>query len=162
LPGDKPVRLTLAIVVTVLQVAGPWLCCCGPLRAFVAPVAVPSIASAASDEPGEGTCPHCRRDRAKDHAVADANPTPAQKPTKPIAPGRCPCCEIKLLDAVAAQPNRDVDQLTAIAALLPVLLTLNPVADILPAGPTEPLAGTSDLPFLTTEVRLHAHHALRC
>ena len=70
---------------------------------------------------------------------------------------------MKLADAVAAEPSRDFDAVTAALGFLPpVLAVLCQTADM-PAPPAfGSLPGTSDLPFLTTEDRLFTHHALLC
>lgn len=157
-------RTLFAILMTVAQVAGPWLCCCGPALAFAStPSASRSIESPA---PADETCPLCAKAKSRPAGVAVETPAPKPSPAHPTAPsppGRCPCCATKFVDAVATGPTRDADPAVAeLAFFPPALALLCPTADV-PAPPAvADLPGVCDLPFLTTEARLNAHHALRC
>ncbi len=148
-------RLLLAIAVTVAQVAGPWLCCCGPARLLAA---TPAGAPVAADPVASG-CPYCRH--------ADADPTPAARntdestPTTPGLPARCPCGGVAIEAVPPAAVERSVVADVTAAFALPDSLPVEPGGQA-PRLVVADLPGTSDLPFLTTEARLWAHHALRC
>lgn len=147
-------RTLVAILVTVAQVAGPWLCCCGPARAFAsAPTATKPVEVPADH------CPLC----AKAKPTGDAAEPAAPSNPGPTLPGRCPCCATKLADALAFEPSRSFDATPAALGFFPpTLAALCPTADV-PAPPAiDALPGTSDLPFLTADTRLFTHHALRC
>jgi hypothetical protein len=139
-------RLGLAILLTVTQFAAPWLCCCGPLRAVMARHTAEKPPAPPADD---GCCPRCVK-----HPPA---PQPEKHERPPGGcPDRCP------LAVMAVAVPADKPELPAFDALLV------PVA----VEPTRPLAVVSDslrqtcrlreLPLLTAEDRLYAHHVLRC
>ena len=154
-------RCVLAVLIAVVQVAGSWLCCCGPDRLFVVRTtqAVPShceelaVASAAP-----ATCPHCKQSK------SESQPTPAKPsdpPRKhPPLPDQCPCggLSIEAVPAVAAATEHE--------STGPVLPPPFP-AEVYPSiGLTATTGvtpgGVSELPFLPAQSRLYAHHVLRC
>lgn len=151
-------RLILAMLVALVQVAGPWLCCCGPARLFAAaPAPVVATTAQAGPEP-EPACPHCKA------AKQQASPAPAKHAPCPDnrTPDRCPCGGVAYQQAPAVvsdtgsdlrfEPSTTVATFLTVAELLPPCLP----ADVGVTG------GLSDLPFLTAEHRLFSHHALRC
>lgn len=150
-------RLLLAIAVTVAQVAGPWLCCCGPARLLAAaPAESHAPVSPASAASG---CPFCR------HTEPDLTPTardasPPASP-KPGLPAPCPCGGVSLEAIPPAVADRDAIADATAPFALPALWVLAPDVPI-PQVQSANLPGTSDLPFLTTATRLWVHHALRC
>jgi hypothetical protein len=132
------VRVVFVLLFAAANVLGPWLCCC----------AAPRLASIASvkalPQKSKPVCSHCKDET---------------KPVKELPVQPCPC---------PAQPKMD---LTAVDAKM-----LRPLMTIL-ALPTEretvlvqlllfvsssPAVTANELPFMTTEERLYAHHVLRC
>ncbi len=89
-------RVLLAILVGLLQVAGPWLCCCGSARA-----ATPAAVS----KPVE-TCPHCR-----------CQSEPPAEP--PALPDPCPCGGTTVEPAPPAKPEPVVAVLPDAPAVVP-------------------------------------------
>lgn len=147
-------RVALALLIAVVQVAGSWLCCCGPDR-WLADRSAPAVSShcdelaVASAEPA--TCPHCQQ------AEKETNPAKAPRKHSPL-PDQCPCGGMK----IESVPP-------------PVATTAHGTADVFPApfpadpSPSLTLAvsgvvpgGVSELPFLPAESRLFVHHVLRC
>lgn len=147
-------RTLAAIVVCLVQAAGPWLCCCVPGRLFAASPAPCCAHKATPPVAKPAACPHCR--------TAEPQGEPA-KPAEPAAPADdCPrtCPYAQTLDALppagdSATVVGDLSHPAASAEWLPVAdAALSPI-DRLAAGGT-------DLPFLSAEARLYAHHVLRC
>jgi hypothetical protein len=135
-------RLVLAIMLSVSHLAGPWLCCCGPLAKAVA-------VSPAKTPAAEGGCPHCT----SEHKPADV---PAS-PNPPKAPDRCPCCE-----AMATAVPADKPQVPTADSLL-VVVTVEPSHPIAVGSvAVGDVTGLRELPHLTTADRLFTHHVLRC
>ena len=143
-------RCPLAVLIAVVQVAGSWLCCCGPDRLVGRPAA--EFAAVPVSEPASA-CPHCK-------AAADAPRPERPQPDQTKSPHRCPCGG-KAIEAV--RPAADTAELARADLLLsaPVLTALD-VALPLPAAEVTSAAGLCDLPFLPGEARLFAHHVLRC
>lgn len=135
-------RLVLAIVLSVAHLAGPWLCCCGPLAKAVA------AAPAKKTPAPEGGCPHCKPEHP---------PATPESPKAPKAPDRCPCCDVKATAVPADKPKLP----TADSLLVVVTVeSTQPLAVVSVAVRTVP--GLRELPHLTTADRLFAHHVLRC
>ena len=136
-------RLVLVFLLTLAQVAGPWLCCCGPSRLAAAP-RVP----AAPPEPEH--CPHCPHCPPKP-AVPDA---PAETPA---VPERCPCCLVVVVAVPADKPDPTPADITVENPTIgwPVFVSAGREA-------VRPPVGLRELPHLTTSDRLFAHHVLRC
>lgn len=128
-------RLLVAILVGLGQVAGPWLCCCPTAR-----TAAPAVASA----PAEPTCPQCRK-------LASESP---QGPTSGL-PDPCPCGGSAVL-----MPVTPVTTGPAVAFTFddPAILPTVPAVGVTPV----PAVGVSELPFLPPGARLFVHHVLRC
>ncbi len=137
-------RLLLAILVGLVQAAGPLLCCCLPARLSAAPAPVESL-------PSEPACPHCLT--AKPEA-----PTPGEERRDAPTRHHCPCGGQSLQAATPKliQPPSDLGPV----GLTPAVSSL--VSDIELPRPSVAPSGVSDLPFLTTDARLYTHHALRC
>ena len=126
-------RVLLAILVGLAQVAGPWLCCCVTAR----------VATPARVSPVE-TCPHC----------AKKLPPPAEKPA-PALPDPCPCGGVVMEPAPPAKPE------AATAALPDLLPAVAPPTGPVVAFALPPV-GVSELPFLPPGTRQFVHHVLRC
>lgn len=127
-------RVLLAMLVGLTQVAGPWLCVCGPARATTAaPVA-----------PVE-RCPLC-----------DCTPSTPPTDQPPGLPAPCPCGG-KVLAPVG--PAKQPDALAAFALDPPAVAfaAAGPAAIVVPSA-----AGVNELPFLPPGTRLFVHHVLRC
>ncbi|MFO0850030.1 MAG: hypothetical protein U0871_15970 [Gemmataceae bacterium] len=139
-------RLLLAILVGVVQAAGPLLCCCLPAR-----LAAATPAPVEPTLPAEPVCSHCRT--AKPEPAA-----PAKDHKKPPVPHRCPCGgqSVQAATPKLIQPPSDLEPV----GLTPAVSSLVSNAG-LPRASVAP-SGVSDLPFLTTDARLYTHHALRC
>lgn len=145
-------RLTLAIVMTVAQLAGPWLCCCGPTRAET-PVAGPVAKAPPVGDPSHGGCPHCKKD-------SPACPPTDDAPKKPHAPDRCPCCPCG--GVVATATPADNPSVPTFDTLL-VVVSVEPPQPMRSAVAAPPAVfGLREGPLLTTADRLYAHHVLRC
>lgn len=128
-------RVLLAMLVGLAQVAGPWLCCCGPARA-----ATPAAVTPAPAE----TCPHCK---------CKATELPAKQ--SPTLPDPCPC------GGKATEPAPPAKTEPAVAFDLDPPAFVGPVAR--PAAVVLlPPVGVSELPFLPPGARLYVHHVLRC
>jgi hypothetical protein len=142
-------RLTLAIVMTVAQLAGPWLCCCGSARVAVA-VGGPVSNAPPVGEPSHGGCPHCPKD-------APTCPPADDTPNAPHVPDRCPCGGVLATAVPADKPSVPTpDRLLVGVSVEPP----QPVASAVAAPPA--VVGCRELPHLTTADRLFAHHVLRC
>jgi hypothetical protein len=129
-------RIALAIVMTITQLAGPWLCCCGPERALAA---VPTQHL--------GGCPHCQHE-----------PPPNDHERKPpCGPDRCPIGGMQAVFVPADKPESvyAADLLVRLVATLP-----EPVGVV--SESVQSVAGLRDVPHLTAADRLFAHHVLRC
>lgn len=145
-------RAGMAILIALTQLAGPWLCCCGPSRAVAAFAPVRSEPKPAAPKP---SCPHCAKDCGKSSAPAEpAKPKPKSPPSD-----RCPCGGVVLVALPADKPERADPSL--VAWLVPVSADfVRPVVltSVIPAD----YPGLRELPVLTTSDRLFGHHALRC
>lgn len=145
-------RLVLAIVLSVTHLAGPWLCCCGPLAKAVAAPRQETTQNAPMTPPAEDECRHCcKKERAPEH-----EPT-KQPPKAPKTPDRCPCCQVMAATMPAEQPKvQTADRLlVAVTVELP-----EPIAVV--SVSASAATGLRELPHLTTADRLFAHHVLRC
>jgi len=146
-------RLTLAIVLTVAQLASPWLCCCGPLRPWLVPEQ-PTPTSVASPPTVEdhGSCPHCKKDTPK-----PATEQTPKTPTSPRSPADCPCCAEMSAALLADKPQvPTVDHLLVTIAVEPA----EPVR--VESVCVRSLVGLRELPHMSAYERLFAHHVLRC
>lgn len=150
-------RVALAILIAVTQLAGPWLCCCGPERiAAVFTSTEPTAATPAPVSPPTSHCPLCAK-------TADAKTPPdspsVPRPTRPMPPERCPCGGVELLAVLPTPtgdtPTFDLGLLVPVAAEVSVPLSVEPLPPVVRTG-------VRQLPFLTTAERLYAHHVLRC
>lgn len=139
-------RMLLAIVLTVAQLASPWLCCCGPFRPLLIPDQPAPIAPPVEDNSG---CPLCKKEAAK--AAQE------QHSEAPKSPDNCPCCA-KMSAALLA----DRPELPAVDTLL-VTVSVVPTETIaLESVGVQSLVGLRELPLLSAEDRLFTHHVLRC
>jgi len=149
--GMYPVRGLLAILLIGIQVAGPWLCCCGPLSP--SRWVKPKTESAHQEKSGP-TCPHCRTSEPK--APSDAkDEIPKPHPEKCPYKGAC-------WEALPASASDSVDSKAFAAFVQFNAHTANNLEPLLAIPLAAKPHGTATLPFLTTEARLYAHHALRC
>lgn len=162
-------RAFLAIVVAVIQVAGPSLCCCGPTqllaRAFprIQQLAEVSEQFPATPKSAESECPICARRAAKSlesTAVARAKPTPPA-PLAPAVPEPCPCGGYVLEIAPPANLDRDASQLVEFATTLAIEPLSVPEPTAIPREAPQP-AGLSELRFLPPGERTRVHHVLHC
>ncbi len=132
-----------SIWLALVQLLGPWLCCCP---------AAPVPASAASPSAPADACPLCRK-----APVAPAKPTPAP-PAKP-----CPCVGLQAVtEAGALRTPSATEELGAVHfdADWPNAVAFDPSAgraDATPPAEPRPLNAAS----LPPGTRLRVHHALR-
>lgn len=145
-------RLFLAILMTVAQIAGPWLCCCGMVRRVAAPrMAVEQPPTPADTD---GCCPLCKK-----HVPAGDE---KHRPTAPDqcpgggCPDRCPCA------AFAVLVPADKPELPTFDTLLVVITVELPQPLAVVSDTPREICGLREVPHLTAEDRLFAHHALRC
>ncbi len=128
-------RVLLAVLIGLAQVAGPWLCCCVTARA-----ATPNASTPAPVD----CCPHCSK----------ALPELPAKPT-PGLPEPCPCGG----KATEVTPPAKPDLAAALDFDVPAISTsFAGPAVVVPLPP----CGLSRLPFLPPGTRLFVHHVLRC
>lgn len=149
-------KFVLAILVVVVQVAGPWLCCCGMPQLFArdasccaAPVAPPKA---------EPDCPMCKHLQKKE---GTAKSDPAHPSHDGGFPEPCPMGgksfeALPLTVADSGHPSQN-DFLADASATLTVAEWTPSASVAIDRG-----ENLSELPFLPTEARLFAHHALRC
>lgn len=141
-------RVGLAILIAVVQLGGPWLCCCGPGKVVAA--FARSRSETTPPPPVKPHCPLCAQSEPK------PAPTPEQKPTQPE---RCPCggAEFVALPVAKADdgPVAGWPQWEP-----PALALVNPFRVESVRG--SDVAGLREVPTLTTADRLYAHHVLRC
>lgn len=142
-------RVLQLIVLAVAQLVGPWLCCCGPLAVAHAPDRPATTAAPVEDH---GDCPHCKKDSAK-----PAQEQPARYPKTPKSPDNCPCCALMPVPLPA-----DKSQLLTADALLVAVTVVPPEQIQLESVCLQGLVGLRELPLLSAEERLFAHHVLRC
>lgn len=150
-------RLILAIVVAVTQVAGPWLCCCGPTRAVAVAVKPRKNSSDESPKPLSG-CPLCAK-LCGGTVVSPAVPVlPIQHPSN--LPDPCPCGGVTLDVAAPAvlDPSDSLGEFAASLAFSDPALP-EPVVRLV-AEPRPP--HLSDVPFLPPGERTRVHHVLHC
>ncbi len=152
-------RLVLAILIGLTQVAGPLLCCCVQARLF----AIPSPCCTAghrqtADAPEPKCCCRAKADPGPDAGCGPAHPadTPAGDPDQ--CPCGCRAGEVILPAVLDPTPTSRAGDLHPAPVFGP--LADHPAA-ITTASATD-LSGVTDLPFLSTETRLFAHHVLRC
>lgn len=152
----EPMRITLVILIALAQTAGTWLCCCGPARVSKA-FATKDVArqAPAPVQAPAGGCPHCK----KNESPAEADPSPRPEPNPTRMPEPCPCGGVEF---VAVPMDRPAD-----AKAVWVALALDSAEFESFCSPVLSLAvasvpGLRELPLLTAQDRLFAHHVLRC
>jgi hypothetical protein len=130
-------RIALVIVMAITQLAGPWLCCCGPERA-----------SAGAPIHERSGCPHCQKEP----------PPPTDHDRQPpCGPDRCPFGGMTTVFVPADKP----EPVFAADLLVPLLVALPQQVE---AGSVtaQAVSGLREVPHLTASDRLFAHHVLRC
>ena len=145
------------MIVVAVQVAGPWLCCCGPLRDLTAARGIATVGDKLRVAP---TCPHCKTKESRPASDSQSTPNERDKHRSDTMPGQCPfagvCWDSRLVTPLEFS-DHDIScylsTTVAATAFEPLVLIQNDAIDSY---------RTPDLPFLTTEARLYAHHALRC
>jgi hypothetical protein len=126
------VTAVLAVLIGLVQVAGPWLCCCPSARAVAPKPPAPA-----------DVCPLC-------HGCPPADDAP-----QPAVPPPCPCGG-KAVEAVLpakAEPVAEAPDQPSGAAVEPARVD---------GHPSPCMAAQSPLPFLPPGTRLFVHHVLRC
>ena len=145
-------RIALVILIAVVQVAGPWLCCCGPAR-LVAGITGKSQAKPVVAAPVKKTtsydCPHCKK--------SQLPATPGSGDSTPVpVPDQCPCGGVELV-AVPSEPPVEVATPVAVEPFAFAAFSA-PVISLAVAS----VPGLRELPNLTVHDRLFKHHVLRC
>ena len=147
------VQVLLACLIGLFQIVGPSLCCCGPV-CVVSKSATPRIVTI----PNQNAIDHCPLCQAKSEQS-----TESKNDSKPQSPTRCPCAGLVLAPATPVS-----------SASLEIIQSLNfweqdrtvGLLDVPSVSANAESAldehSVCDLPFLTTAMRLYAHHALRC
>jgi len=151
------VRGILAIIVVVVQVAGPWFCCCGPMRDLASVKRTPVVHDSS---PAVPACPHCKSKESSTTSGDQNLPDTQDSQPSGSAPTQCPyageCWDSRFIAPLNLE-DHDVSGylITAdsVDAFTPLVLVLNHAID---------RVRTPNLPFLSTEARLFEHHALRC
>ena len=164
-------RVLVNIVLVSLTAAGPWVCCCTAAAISRVTSKLSQVAGVHKKQP-DRTCCHHAPPRNAVSARAAAKPIPTASTAKQTGqhdPGpqdrSCPCYDrrqelIAVIvsdgDSRLSPGSRDFVPLTGLflgATVAPHSLVGSPCA----AAPIGSL-----LPFMSTDERLHAHHALRC
>jgi hypothetical protein len=141
----------LAILITLAQVAGPWLCCCGPERVSAAFAVQVDAKSAPPAQKPTSDCPHCKK--------PESPPAPVPTDSKPLhTPDPCPCGGVELV-AVPVERVGEAADLVA-SAVEPCSFAAFTSTVISHAVASVP--GLRELPIMTVRDRLYAHHVLRC
>ncbi len=140
-------RVGLAILIAVVQLAGPWLCCCGPARVVAA--FARSKTEANPTPPAKPHCPLC--------AQSEPKPAPEKKPTEPQ---RCPCGGAEFVALPVTLWKADDGPTAGVPVWEPPPLA--PLYSFRVQSVSGADAGLRQLPLLTTADRLYAHHVLRC
>lgn len=146
-------QVLLACLIGLFQIVGPSLCCCGPVCNLVKPETPPCVTILNHESMYQ--CPLC-------HAKSE-QPTDPKSGSKPKTPVRCPCTGIILEPAtpVSTISFEIIQALTFWEQDRTVgLLDLPSVSANAESALDE--HSVWDLPFLTTAMRLYAHHVLRC
>lgn len=133
-------RYAAIFTVILAHFIGQWFCCCAPERLLAAVKPVDQANTSDCD-----SCPYCKQ------------PTPEPQKQAPLRP-ICPCEWKPRIELTTAEAKTLIFDL------------VSPTTNVLWIEPTEILSipatvadcKASELPFLTTEQRLYAHHALRC
>lgn len=139
-------RLALVILIAVVQVAGPWLCCCGAARVMAtSSVVARQNSPAAPDAVGCSKCPHCPK---------------SQTPVEPLPhePEPCPCGGIELLAVPTERSAEIAEVLTVTVEPFGFAVLTAPVV----SRSVTSVPGLRELPNLTTHDLLYKHHVLRC
>lgn len=146
-------KLLVAILVVVVQVAGPWLCCCTPARL------VPKATH--RTKPTEApACSHCKV-APKPSCNWDVKRSCCDSTSKPD-PKSSDCCKdcciaIVVHPAIVSPPvslqnlSETPGEFLSVAALGLTSLEADRSAD-----------GERPPPFLSVETKLFTHHVLRC
>jgi hypothetical protein len=137
-------RTALALNLLLVNLAGPWLCCCTSLR--LASLLSPTPA------PPSSVCPYC-----------GVPSTPAPEPEAPSRPAPTPECPCQNLpDQLTTLPRpADADQTVSLGSHALVGLLLILTADSPTAEETRP-ARWDRSPFLDPGDFLRVFHRLRC
>lgn len=159
------------IVLVALTAAGPWVCCC-TTTAIPRATSKLSLGVSANKRQSDRTCCHHAPSRKPVSAPAANKPSSmatTAKQTRQHAPGprdrSCPCYDrqervaanVSDGDSRLSPGSRDFVPPTGSflgATVAPHSLVGSPCCAAAPIG--------SLLPFMSTDERLHAHHALRC
>jgi len=151
-------RIAVVAVLTALQLAAPWLCCCTAAR-FAAPAAGPVHTQLEPPDP-----PPCCCHQEQAPSEAQAQPGGPDNRQPPSHPG-CPCRQHSDRNAALA-PEREAGKQSLLQHLsqeLVWLLSFAPVDRVqAPAGATPAPGGAGSLPFLSADDILRAFHILRC
>ncbi len=147
------VQLLLACLIGLFQIVGPSLCCCDPVCNLVKP-ATPLCVTILNHE----SMYKCSRCHAKSEQPAD--PKSGSTPKTPV---RCPCSGIFLepatpfstisFEIIQALTLWEHDRFVGLLDLPSASANADSALDE---------HSVCDLPFMTTAVRLYAHHVLRC
>lgn len=143
----------LAILITLAQVAGPWLCCCGPVRVSATLAGTAEAKPVAPAKQPSSDCPHCKKQE------SPAAPVPTDSKPHPT-PDACPCGGVELV-AVPVERLVEAAELVAVGdSVAPggVAAFDSPVISHAVAS----VPGLRELPNMTVRDRLFAHHVLRC
>lgn len=162
-------RLIVNIVLVALTAAGPWVCCC--TTAALSRVASQwSVAGAHKRKPARTCCHHTPSRKPTDHHPTHKH-LPAGASTKqpgshdPAPHDRtCPCRDqrqapvaVAVSDDSRATPgSRDFS--SPAGFIFHDAISLRPLS----GSPCAAAPPGSLLPFMSTDERLYAHHALRC
>lgn len=148
-------KLFLAIVVVLAQVAGPWLCCCAPARLLAGEF--PPAKSVPVSETKEPVCHSCCQ-----HLQDQLAGQSSEEPNSPTAPEPCPCGGISFETVPIIFVDKDAEQrpVKSQPQFHPLWLSQIPPGKCV-SHPNH-IPGLRELPNLSTNDKLFAHHVLIC
>lgn len=147
------VQVLLAFLIGLFQIVGPSLCCCGPVCNLVKPATPPSVTIPNHESMYQ--CPLC-------HAKSEL-PADPKSDSKPQTTPRCPCTGILLEPATpVSTTSLEIAQSLNFWEQDQTVGLLDFPSDSANAESALDEHSVCDLPFLTTAMRLYAHHVLRC
>lgn len=163
-------RPLINIVLVALTAAGPWVCCCTTATISRATSKLSPVLGAKKRQPARTCCQHTPPRKSTDDRPANKPiPTAPAEQTGQHDPvpqgGACPCHEWRQ-ELVAAKVSDGDSRLTPgsrdFASPTGFFLAAATSLRSLSGSPCAAAPIGSLLPFMSTDERLHAHHALRC
>ena len=162
-------RLLVNLLLIVPTAAGPWVCCCTASALASLPARVAKAVGLVPDRGNAQSCCGVRTQGKEKHTPVGKlkSTSGGYLPDRdaPAEPHSCPCTpELRL-----AAPLTDGGESRPAELFRGLALPEQPLVGFVllpPVSPDGRVGGATDyapgLPFLTADVRLFCHHALRC